>query len=156
MSRIYAIFISLLYAVGGLVTGYYGYALRLKVQAAEAGVDLALITDFVQSNYFVAGPVLLILAFFLHMSQIGKAKRVDSEHNVTEHRLNLQVEENKGEIAAIKAQVAENASLIEFCRNAIADAATKKVPTLPASQILTEEEIEAQFENPAVKGEPGS
>jgi len=128
MSRLWALVVSLIYAAGGMVTGYYGYALRLQAGAAEGGLDVEMVTNFAQSNYILVGIALLLVAVVMHLSQIGKAKRVDASHMQTESMLQDSVNANSGRILSLEKQITENGNLIEFCRRAITDAAMTAGP----------------------------
>jgi len=125
MSRLWALVISIIYAAGGLITGYYGYALRLEAQAAESGLDVALVQEFVQSNYILVGLGLFLLALLLHMSQIGKAKSLDKVHVKTESELKGDLADNERLLARLNTQMEEDERVLDFCRVAIAEATAR-------------------------------
>ena len=132
MSRLIAILVSLFYVVGGLVTGYYSYALRIQAQASETGIDMAALTEFTQANYSYIGVIMLILAFLFHMGQLFNSRRVNTGHVNNETALKESVDNNRNSIAALEAQVTDNSSLIEFCRKAISNTNEQYQP--PASK----------------------
>lgn len=136
MSRFLAIIISMMYMVGGLVTGYYAYAYRIQTQAAEAGINLDGALAFVQTNYSWIGPILLVLATLMHLAQIFRARKVNATHVSTESELESNVAERNLVIGELEKKLDDNKEVMDFCRIAISKAT--------AENILRDEESYAQ------------
>ena len=149
MSRLMMLFVALIYVAGGLVTGYYAYALRLQAVAAEAGLSTDMVAQFVQQNYSLVGIALLFLAFFLHLSQIGKARRVDQRHTQAEKALEATVQSNKSQIDVLRQDIEENRGLIDFCRSAITEAAAKRGPLNNPDAVILDDPPK-DYSDPAV------
>lgn len=125
MSKTVTFLVSLLYIIGGLVTGYYAHAFRIESAAADAGLSVEMATNFIQANHFAWGGGLLVFAILFHMFQLARTRRVNAKHIEKETSLGATVEQNKAELAVLKSKMAENTDVLTFCQNAIASAASK-------------------------------
>lgn len=138
MSRFMALIISLMYVGGGLVTGYYAYAFRAQHYVEGAGIDPAVVAQFFQGNYFAVGPLVLILAAMLHFKQIANARKNDAGHVETEHVLEEEARLARAELQANRRDMEEQQRVMNFCREAIADAAARDLRKPDGETVLME------------------
>jgi len=131
MSKLFALFVSTLHMVAGLITGYHAHIIRLQIEAAPDGFSLTML-----DNWWAIGPLLILAAFGLHLSQIGKAKRVDRGHVQKEADLAEQLEQTQLEVNGLKMRRANEEQVLNFCRVAIAQGAEKGLPSLPPLEEL--------------------
>lgn len=123
MSRMMAILVSLMYMVGGFTAGVYGCAWYLKVNGAES-------LAFLHNEYLTLLPALLIIALALHLSQNFKARRANTDHRNRELELGGRLGRTEAELDDLRMERDEEKKLLEFCRKAIANTATKNMHPL--------------------------
>lgn len=124
MSRLFAIFVSTLHMIGGLLTGYHAYELRTLIEGSESGFETSmLMTD----TWAMIGPFIIIVAFALHLWQATRAHSARVRHLSFEGDLQEQLQTVKSANEVLRTALDENERVMGFCRNAITEASTKKL-----------------------------
>jgi len=86
MYRSMGYLLTIIYTVGGMLTGYNAYVLRMAHEAG-AGLEYSTLLEIVTTKPLVAaGPLLLLLGILLHRSQINKAQDKITELSLAAHR----------------------------------------------------------------------
>lgn len=119
MSRLFAIFVSLLYIVGGFATGVYVHATYLQ------GNEM--LATWLQNKWAVWVPVFLLIALALHLSQIFKARDVVDKQRKSARSLKGDLALNQDKVEKLEKKVADDETVLEFCRGAIADAKVREI-----------------------------
>lgn len=119
MSRIMGFLITLFHVVGGSLTGYYAYFLRVQVEGG-AILDVATLTTLISENALLpAGPMIIIITVLLHRFEIVHARTSVSRANLAVHRHAAHEEELEQKLKAQE-------STFKWVRQAIDEAVAKE------------------------------
>ena len=131
--------LTFLHVIGGIITGYYAYALRIMHETTPLTQD-AVLGFLAETPWAVVGIILTLFAIVWHLSQIGGAKRrVGKEH--------AQVVALDIEKAALQAEIDRRQELFDFCEAAILKSAKEERVEQPLDY------AQSDFELPPVTDE---